>query len=357
MVLAQLLKPFHDVQIIGPKYADRIWYPFPDDLVPITARKALRYPAYKKLKEELAACADGDVIYAVKPRPSSFGIGLEIASRNNKPLILDIDDDEIFLFHLYEKFCLGIFGIFSPDGYYHTKKMQSLIPQSDCITAASEYFANRFGGFLIPHARDHEFLNPDLFNKDRLKRKFGLHDYFVIMFLGTPRPHKGIETIISVMKHLRHINPILALIGADKKRMYVRFLNCLGKQFIYTYPEIKFSEIPRYLAIADLVVLFQKHGGKSVGQVPAKIIDAMMMEKPIIASTASHDLENILHNCGWIIDYNSIEKLKNTILEIHANPADAQRIAKNARLKAIESYSLEANYSKMKQVIESVSPP
>src|SRR5207244_1939442 len=47
----------------------------------------------------LARLADGDVLFASKPRPTSFGVGLLARRRPRRPLILDIDDWELGFFY------------------------------------------------------------------------------------------------------------------------------------------------------------------------------------------------------------------------------------------------------------------
>mgnify|MGYP003694724449 CR=1 FL=1 len=46
----------------------------------------------------LAAQADGDLLYASKPRPTSYGAALLARRRRARPLLLDIDDWEVGFF-------------------------------------------------------------------------------------------------------------------------------------------------------------------------------------------------------------------------------------------------------------------
>lgn len=53
------------------------------------------YPAFFKSISTLIKQIDGDIIYAIKPQPASFGVGLLKKIFTKKPVILDIDDWEM----------------------------------------------------------------------------------------------------------------------------------------------------------------------------------------------------------------------------------------------------------------------
>jgi glycosyltransferase involved in cell wall biosynthesis len=85
-------------------------------------------------------------------------------------------------------------------------------------------------------------------------------------------------------------------------------------------------------------VIPQRKNFASVGQVPAKVFDAMAMAKPIIATNVS-DLPEILDGCGWIVEPENPEQLAETIQYVLNNSQEADIIGQKARQKCIEKYS------------------
>ena len=58
-----------------------------------------RYPAFLGTIRKILREIDGDVLYACKARPTSFGIGLLKKRQTSLPLLLDIDDWELGFFY------------------------------------------------------------------------------------------------------------------------------------------------------------------------------------------------------------------------------------------------------------------
>src|SRR5664279_1965854 len=88
-ILAKALQEDYDVEIVGPAKSGAIWFPVQSDSsIPI------RIVPSNRLKD-IASEADGDILYAVKPKAASLGAALLARRRQSRPLILDIDDYEL----------------------------------------------------------------------------------------------------------------------------------------------------------------------------------------------------------------------------------------------------------------------
>ncbi|MCK4821183.1 glycosyltransferase, partial [bacterium] len=120
----------------------------------------------------------------------------------------------------------------------------------------------------------------------------------------------------------------------------------IGKEKFVEFGMQPFDKIPEFLAMADIVVVPQKRNFATLGQVPAKIFDAMAMAKPIISTNVS-DLPKILKGCGWIVEPENPEQLSQVIQYVSNNPEEAEKIGWQGRHKCIEEYSLNA----MKKVL------
>ena len=343
-ILERVLSRHYDVEIIGPGSSQEIWGP-------LRADEFIKYKVINS-KNPLKALAyiDGQIIYAIKPRGTSFGYGLLAKLSQHKPLILDIDDWEMSFF-------LGrILGriynasrIWDLNSLLYTWLLEKEVGQADSITVSNQFLQKRFGGVLIPHFRDTNQFNPERFNQQSLKKEFGLQSQKVILFLGTPRKHKGIMELVHGIEKLGRKEVKLVIIGAtdqDRKQLPSKpFLQILGQQ--------PFTDIPKFIAMADIVTIFQAASRSSQGQLPAKVFDAMSMAKPIIASNVS-DLPKVLEGCGEIVEAGDIEGLSNRIAELLDNPKYAQELGKRARQKCIEEYSYDAIAPKLHAVVEGV---
>ena len=147
---------------------------------------------------------DADIFIACKLRPTSFGIALLKKWFTGKPVMVDIEDWELgFYYHSGFWGRVGRFLNFSnPNGLPYTWLMEKIIGFADSIIVSNKFLQNRFTGCLIPHCRDTTILDPDLFNDQEIKQSLGLEGNRVIMFLGTPRPHKGIDDLIQAVESL-----------------------------------------------------------------------------------------------------------------------------------------------------------
>ena len=76
------------------------------------------------------------------------------------------------------------------------------------------------------------------------------------MFLGTPRPHKGLEDLIEAIKLLKDNDVLLVVVGVQENR-YSQHLVKLGKKTIgERFREFglqPFEKVPEFLAAADVV--------------------------------------------------------------------------------------------------------
>ena len=98
-LLARLLAPRYDVEVVGPRFGTDVWRPARDGAVRYRSEPGARWPRLAPKLPALARLADGDVLLASKPRPTSFGVGLLARRQRRRPLILDIDDWELGFFY------------------------------------------------------------------------------------------------------------------------------------------------------------------------------------------------------------------------------------------------------------------
>ena len=351
-ILGQALSEYYDIEIIGPAKKGYIWEPLRDSDIKITKIPYGRLPFLLFKLPAILKKIDGDVVYAVKPRFTSFGFGLLKKLFSNKPLILDIDDWEVG-FYLRKGF-LSRFSRFvhvtNPNGLFWTWLMQFFIRYADRVTTVSTFLKNKYGGEIIPHAKDTDFLDPLRFNNDELKKELGLAGKKIVMFLGTPRQHKGLEEAVEAVLMIDNPDLILMIVGASMDGRYEKKLQASrsGRFFMTGFVPVK--ELPRYLMLSDVVIIPQRVTADTVGQIPSKIFDAMSMARPIISTRVSN-IPEILADCGIIVNPEAPDELSSAIKQVIENPEKASQMGRKARERCKELYSLKTIREKLKRLV------
>jgi glycosyltransferase involved in cell wall biosynthesis len=160
------------------------------------------------------------------------------------------------------------------------------------------------------------------------------------MFLGTPRSHKGIDDLAEAMRILSRPDVVLAVVGCAVGSPTGRRLAALGPM-VRLVPEIPFSDVPLYLAAADVVAVPQRLGPDTVGQVPAKIFDAMALGRPIVSTRVSM-IPEILDDSGVLVEPGDPAGLARAIAWLLDHPAEAAALGRKARERCVARYSYAA---------------
>ncbi len=355
-ILAQALSVDYDVKIVGPARKGEIWEPLRNSDIKMIQLPHRKFPRLFCEIPSILKAIDGDLIYAVKPRFTSFGFGIVKKFFSKTPLMLDIDDWEIG-FYLKKKFwsrLLKFMNLANPNGLFWTWVMQFFIPYADGITTVSTFLQNKFGGEIIPHAKDTAILDPKRFKNNVLKKQLGISGKRVVMFLGTPRAHKGVEDALKAVLMIGDPNVIMLIVGANLAGDYEKSLTEMGGDSLLMIGKIPLGDVPRYLMLADIVVIPQRQSPDTVGQLPSKLFDAMAMARSIISTRVS-DIPQILGNCGIIVNPETVEGMSRAIKWILDNPEQAAHMGMQARLRCVELYSLASIRKKAAKLVKEVA--
>jgi len=347
--VGEVLSMDHEVRYWGVS-SKGLWKPLAEELVEARVFPRRRLPNSLSVMKEMAGKMDGDVLYAFKPLVDSFGVALLAKRTRPRPLILDIDDWE-WAFALSK----GRWSVLTGSVRHVARTsspgwvwlMERLVSKADALTTVSTVFQRKYGGILLPHGRNPERLNPGLFDAKEERLRLQLPGEPILLFLGTPRPHKGLEELMDAAMDLRRDFPVRPLlVGGDASDPFVRHLVERTKGVLEVRPMCPFGEMPRYLAASDLVVLPQREDPRSLGQVPAKLFDAMAMARPIVA-TAVSEIPSILEGCGWVVPPGDASALREAIGQVLREPALAKERGDKARRRFKERYS----YSAMRTIL------
>ena len=142
---------------------------------------------------------------------------------------------------------------------------------------------------------------------------------FILTYSGGIGPHRGVDTAIQAMQHLKEQNQIqLAIVGFGSQsvmhslKQLAEQLNLQNVHFLGYQP---FSKFYSYMSLADVNIIPHQSNGHTDNTVPHKLFQGMMAGKPLLVSSSTplKRLVNTYHsglvfNAGDPIDF--AEKVK-----------------------------------------------
>lgn len=343
-LLADLLRRSgHQTRIVGLRLGPSVWGPLADcDIETVPVPSGAKYPDVLGSMGRLLRVLDCDVALASKPRVSSFGAALlkRMAPGSGLKILLDIDDWEAGqdLPVTRGKFLRRLPEAINIDSFYDPLALGKLTRRADGITVSTTFLQKMYGGRLLPHVRDTDFLDPAKYDRDGLRGALGLTDEFVIAFLGSIRRHKGIELLLTMLPRLEPMKARLLLLGTQNVDPAIRDIMNRHTRYIIEQPEIPYRDLPKFHAVSDLVVLPQMDTPFGRAQLPMKLLDAMAMARPIISTNVS-DIPMILEGCGVILESYDEDELVEKIVSLQGDPGLRKRLGEAARHRCMERYS------------------
>jgi glycosyltransferase involved in cell wall biosynthesis len=354
-ILARVLERRYEIEVVGPSFSGAIWEPvaaerFEVKSLPVSGSSGglFRLPRLRRL-------ITGDVLYACKPLFASYGVGLRERRATGKPVVLDIDDWE-------RGFSLQAMVSLSPlrklrylasstlkphmnHSWWNSLVCDRKVPLADDVTVSNGFLQRRYGGTVVPHGRDTAAFDPALHDGAAARAEYGLDGAApVVMFFGTIQPYKGVLDLIEAMALVKDRRAVLALVGvsddAHSREAVSAAERLLGGR-LRTFGLQPFARVPEFLAAADVIVIPQRKSRATVGQMPAKLFDAMAMARPVVA-TAVSDIPAVLEDCGWVVEPGSPERLAGAIDEVLRRPEEAARRGELARERCERDFSWDA---------------
>ncbi len=362
-LLGQVLKKLnYQVQVIGFQFGQEL-YAIPPQGFSVDEVAGEIYPGFLKAAQKLLQKIDGDIIYAVKPKPTSFGVSLLKKLQTRRPLLLDMDDWELSWYGgddwqyrpgSLKQFYRDIFKengqLRSPDHPLYVKWLENWVHLADGITVDTQFLQKRFGGIYIPNGKDTEMFDPSKYHPAASREKYGLSGYRILMFPGAPRPHKGVEDVLMALDQLNQPDFRLAIVGGSPYDDYDDRLMEKWGRWLVKIPKSPVEKMPEILAAAHLVVVPQRDTLTARAQFPLKLTDGMAMAKPVL-STKVGDIPEILGENGYLVEPNSPEQIARAIENIFQNFELATQKGINARKKCLQFYSLDAMAAPLESLI------
>jgi glycosyltransferase involved in cell wall biosynthesis len=289
----------------------------------------------------VAAAARGEVLVACKPLLSTT-LAARL-TRPRRPWLLDAEDDEraersvdpgrAWLRRLADPWRV------------HAGLGALLARGAGAVTVSSRALQRRHGGTLLRHGPSEQRFDParpELADRAALRQRLGLPvGVPVALFAGIPRRHKGWEVLLEALARREAAPWHLALAGRPSAE-FEQARERLGGR-AHPLGEVDNARMPELLAAVDAVPVPQLAGRFSEAQLPAKALEALAMQVPLVASRVG-DLPEILGDGerGWLVPPGDAAALARALAEIAADPAGAALRTAAGRRWFLTEASVEA---------------
>lgn len=365
-MLAEVLdRVCRNVVITGfqfPRYGNEVWEPVRDSKIPVVKLAGGSTQDLYRQVLTLSEKIKPDVVFACKPRLPSMLLGLMLKSKLKCPLIVDIDDHELSFFKDRSPFELETFyklekaslkDQIEPYSEKWTRLSNSLIDLADARLVSNVALEQEFGGLVVPHVRDETVFDPSLYDKTALRRLYGLSDdAVVVLFFGTPRPHKGINVLAKAVAGIDDRRYTLVIVGTSPDKSVIAGLDKLAPGRIVYIPNQPFAKIPEIMSLADLVCLPQEEGNLiSNFQLPAKAIDAIAMGIPLLVTNTAPLMQ--LVNDGVAVEVQPAT-ISSMLCELGGDPARLEKWRSDVRPRFLSRYSYDASSEMLRSLIVDV---
>ncbi|MCK4613810.1 MAG: glycosyltransferase family 4 protein, partial [Thermoplasmata archaeon] len=204
---------------------------------------------------------------------------------------------------------------------------------------------------VIPNAVDVGFFRPDI-DGSMIRKRHGLEDKTVVMFVGRIVHHKGIESLIMSARHTKE--PIHYLVvgpGEDRERLE-RMASELDKERVTFTGPVPRKELPEYYAAADMLVLPSLSRLEAFGIVG---LEALASGKPIILSRMPGLREVITPGVeGVYFEPSDAADLGRGIMGLHSSPELRERMGKKGRERVLRDYSMTKVAKEVEKVYQRV---
>jgi glycosyltransferase involved in cell wall biosynthesis len=311
---------------------------------PTAFRAALAVP-------RLARMATGDVLYACKPLPTTLLAALLAPGR--RPVLLDVEDDEwaertvdggrasaaSTLARLADTHRLG------------ARLAHPLTRRAFRTTVSTRALQARYGGAVVRHGPDEARFDPARFTADerrRLRAGFGLPpDAPVALFAGRPRPHKGWQTLLDALEHPAAAAWHLASAGDPAHPGFAEAAARLGGRFHFA-GAVPNADMPGLLAACDAAPIPQRDTVYARAQLPAKMLEALAMELPVVATPVGDAAEILGAGArGLLVPADDAPALAAALARVAGDPAAARVRAAAGR----RWYLAEAGLAAMRRTL------
>lgn len=286
--LASIYERVADVEIIGaifPVWGREVWEPIRNTLIQKHFFVVETDSDFMQQAVDLVLAHPYDLVHLSKPRAPNIIFGILYKLIWGAKVIVDIDDEELAIvgsdtalsMHEYISLHGALPNLNGLTGKEWTRFAVGMVQDFDGITVSNPALQKRYGGEIIRHARDENQFKPSLELKWSKRKEFGIPESCkVILFIGTPRKHKGLIDAAQAISALNRNDIYFVIVGSFQDQEFKNSLSSVkGVNFIFL-PNQSVEKLAETVVIGDVCLLLQDTDSVIAQfQVPAKLTDAL----------------------------------------------------------------------------------
>ncbi|MBE6589654.1 MAG: glycosyltransferase family 4 protein [Ruminococcaceae bacterium] len=173
-----------------------------------------------------------------------------------------------------------------------------------------------------------------------------------LVFVGWVIKTKGIEELLEAWECVKDTYPEwkLRIIGPYAEDYYKELSSRFSFDRVIFDGEKKHDEAMTLLAGAEGFILPSYTEG-----FPNAVLEAMALEKPIIATNVGAIPDMLENGCGIVIPAKDTEALKEALEHLLSNDKERQTMSKNARAKLESDYTVETVFGEYEKIWSALS--
>lgn len=274
---------------------------------------------------------DTDLIVAVKPLERSLGAAIAASRARGFPLLADVDDPDLenrLSLHSPLRFLAKL--VLRPRRTFSSLRLRRRVKFLPSIVS-NPWLQTRYGGVIVPHARE-----------DTGDGSPHLSQQISVVFVGTNREHKGVSDLRDAVARMQGDRVTLTV--TDEKPIDAQpWESWVG--------HVPFERGIQLVKGADVVIIPSRESSNAHGQLPAKLMDAMLAGRAIGVS----DIEPMpwaLGGSGLLFAPGDVAEIQSTLIRL-LDPAARTELGKAARTRALASFTVDACASAFREACES----
>ena len=297
MLLTNKLESLEVIGTLFPRWGENIWGPTRKLSIPFHILKIEDDSEFVSKALLFVAQHPYDIVHLSKPRFPNLVFGLLYQLVWGAQVIWDIDDEELAFAGGIEPITLATairknptLSIHEPlDNPFWTSLSVGELSRFPVASVSNPALQKRYGGELIPHVRDEQHFSPSQQKRELARKHFKIPETAkVVLFVGTPRDHKGLIETAQGLAHIKNVDIRFLIIGSFPKseagKQLKKRLDKIQGVNIHYVDDLPFHQLPDILPVGDYCVLLQNPDSLvSSFQLPAKLVDALSMGMIVLA--------------------------------------------------------------------------
>ena len=213
---------------------------------------------------------------------------------------------------------------------------------------------------VIPCCADMDLFKYDKKNSEELKQirqQEGLDGSFVLTYLGSLGAVYLLPNMVKTFKILKYLDSsskFLFISNNGKDEVVKEFLNNDLNEKDLVFKTLIRSDVPKYLEMADLSLIFIRPSDSKIGCSPTKLAELLAMGIPVLANKGVGDLNEILcieKNNSICLDSFDENHIRENLVKIKSQRVDKEKI----REFALKNFSLPEAIRQYEAVYKSLS--